>query len=72
MILAIGIGQVILISILVFLLVIMLLVAVLLYARRKLTPQGKVNITINDDKVLEVDPGSTLLTTLLYRPTQWN
>ena len=64
MILAIGIGQVILISILVFLLVIMLLVAVLLFARRKLTPQGKVNITINDDKVLEVDPGSTLLTTL--------
>ena len=64
MILAIGIGQVILISILVFLLVIMLLVAILLFARRKLTPQGKVNITINDDKVLEVDPGSTLLTTL--------
>jgi len=60
----IGIGIVILISMAVFFLVITLLVMVLLYARKKLTPQGKVNITINDEKELEVDPGSTLLSTL--------
>lgn len=59
-----SIGLVIGISIVVFLIVILLLVGVLIYARMKLIPQGKVNITINDDKQLEVDPGSSLLTTL--------
>jgi Na+-transporting NADH:ubiquinone oxidoreductase subunit F len=59
-----GTGTVIIISIVFFLTVIMLLVGLLLYARKKLTPQGKVKITINDEKELEVDPGSTLLTTL--------
>lgn len=59
-----SIGLVIGISIAVFLIVILLLVGVLIYARMKLIPQGKVNITINDDKQLEVDPGSSLLTTL--------
>ncbi|MFC1733744.1 NADH:ubiquinone reductase (Na(+)-transporting) subunit F [candidate division KSB1 bacterium] len=57
-------GLIILVSIAVFLLVIILLVILLLYARKKLTPQGKVKITINKEKELEVDPGSTLLTTL--------
>jgi Na+-transporting NADH:ubiquinone oxidoreductase subunit F len=42
----------------------LLLVGVLIYARMKLVPQGKVNININDDKELETDPGSSLLTTL--------
>jgi Na+-transporting NADH:ubiquinone oxidoreductase subunit F len=37
---------------------------VLLYARTKLTPQGSVKLTINDEKEIEVDPGNTLLTTL--------
>ena len=64
MILSIGIGIVILISIIVFLFIILLLVSLLLYARRKLMPQGKVQLTINEEKELEVDPGSTLLTTL--------
>lgn len=59
-----NIGLVIGISIVVFLVVIMLLVGVLIYARMKLIPQGKVTININDDKQMEVDPGSTLLTTL--------
>jgi Na+-transporting NADH:ubiquinone oxidoreductase subunit F len=63
-ILNIGTGATILIGIGVFLFVILLLVALLLYARKKLTPQGKVKITINEDKELEVDPGSTLLSTL--------
>jgi Na+-transporting NADH:ubiquinone oxidoreductase subunit F len=64
MILNIGEGVTILISIAVFLFVILLLVSILLYARKKLTPQGKVKITINEDKEMEVDPGSTLLSTL--------
>jgi Na+-transporting NADH:ubiquinone oxidoreductase subunit F len=56
---------IIVISIGVFLLVILMLVAILLYARKKLTPQGEVNIDINQgEKVLTVNPGSTLLTTL--------
>jgi len=54
---------VILSSIVVFLLVILFLVAILLYARKKLTPQGEVNFKIND-REFKVDPGLTLLTTL--------
>lgn len=64
MILQISFGVTVLISIIVFLVVLLFLVAILLYARKKLTPQGKSIITINDEKELEVDPGSTLLTTL--------
>jgi Na+-transporting NADH:ubiquinone oxidoreductase subunit F len=42
-----------------------MLVAILLYARKKLTPQGEVAIDINaGEKVLTVNPGSTLLSTL--------
>ena len=59
-----NIGLVIGISIVVFLVIILLLVGVLLYARAKLIPQGKVKISINDDKELEVSPGSSVLSTL--------
>ena len=62
--LLIGIGQVIIASIIIFLLVIMFLVAMLLFARKKLTPQGEVTLTINDEKKLTVNPGSTVLSTL--------
>ena len=62
--LLVGIGQVILASIVIFLIVIIFLVAMLLYARKKLTPQGEVKLTINEDKELTVNPGSTILTTL--------
>lgn len=51
-------------SILVFLGVILLLVIVLLYAKFKLLPRGEVKLTINEDKELQVNPGSTLLTVL--------
>jgi Na+-transporting NADH:ubiquinone oxidoreductase subunit F len=54
---------VILSSIIVFLFVILFLVVILLYARKKLTPQGEVNLKVND-KEFNVDPGSTVLTTL--------
>ena len=62
--LLVGIGQVIIASIIIFLLVIMFLVAMLLYARKKLTPQGEVTLTINDENKLVVNPGSTILSTL--------
>ncbi|MFO7843723.1 MAG: NADH:ubiquinone reductase (Na(+)-transporting) subunit F [Bacteroidales bacterium] len=55
---------VILLSIAVFLTIILALVLILLLARKKLTPQGKVKLTINDEKEVEVDPGNTILTTL--------
>lgn len=73
MILATGIGGVIGVSIAIFLLIIISLVAILLFARTKLTPQGKVKLDINEEKELEVDPGSTLLSTLanqgIYLPS---
>src|SRR4030042_3351741 len=59
-----SIGLIILLSSVVFLGVILLLVAMLVYAKTKLTPKGKVKITINEEKEIEVNPGSTLLSTL--------
>jgi len=55
--------SVILISVGVFLFVILLLVAMLLYARFKLTPQGDVQLKVND-KEFTVSPGTTVLNTL--------
>ena len=63
MILAISTGLTVIYSIIVFLLIILLLVSILLYARDKLAPKGKVNLQIND-RNLEVSPGSNLLSTL--------
>lgn len=55
----------IIISIVAFLIIVLLLVAVLLYAKKKLLPSGVVKLTINGgEKVLEVEPGSSLLSTL--------
>jgi Na+-transporting NADH:ubiquinone oxidoreductase subunit F len=52
-------------SVAVFLGVIILLVAVLLFAKKKLTPSGEVKIDINDgDREIITNPGDTLLTTL--------
>jgi Na+-transporting NADH:ubiquinone oxidoreductase subunit F len=62
--LSVGTTTVILVGVAVFLLIILLLVAILLYARKKLMPQGKVKITINEEKEIETDPGNSLLTTL--------
>jgi Na+-transporting NADH:ubiquinone oxidoreductase subunit F len=68
-----GTGVIILISIAVFLIIILILVGVLLYVRAKLTPAGKVKILINDETELDVQPGSTLLSTLadekIYLPS---
>ena len=51
-------------SIAVFLGVVLLLVALLLFVRNKLMPKGKVKITINGEKELEVQPGNSLMATL--------
>jgi len=63
---------VIVISVAVFLLIIIALVSMLLFARKKLTPQGDVKLAIND-KEIQVSPGSSLLTTLsgngIYLPS---
>ena len=57
-------GQVIVITLIVFTAVILLLVSLLLFVKAKLSPAGKIQITINGDTTLEVDGGGTLLSTL--------
>lgn len=47
-----------------FLAVTLILVSLLLYAKAKLSPSGKIKITINGEKTIEVDGGGTLLNTL--------
>lgn len=51
-------------SIGVFLVIILLLVVILLVAKHFLVPSGPVKITINKDKEIEVESGSSLLSTL--------
>ncbi|MDX1446520.1 NADH:ubiquinone reductase (Na(+)-transporting) subunit F [Lishizhenia sp.] len=57
-----GLG--IIITVAVFLIVVLLLTSMLLFAKAKLSPSGKIKITINGDKELEVDGGGSLLSTL--------
>ncbi|MGB0934165.1 MAG: NADH:ubiquinone reductase (Na(+)-transporting) subunit F [Lishizhenia sp.] len=54
----------IIITVIVFLAVTLLLTSMLLFAKAKLSPSGKIKITINGDRELEVDGGSSLLSTL--------
>ena len=56
--------DVVLASIVVFLVLTLLLVFVLLTAKSKLAPSGPVKINVNDEKDMEVSSGSTLLSTL--------
>lgn len=51
-------------AVVVFLIVMVALVAILLFAKKKLTPQSKVKITINNKETLEVDTGNSLMLTL--------
>ncbi|MEJ6617534.1 MAG: NADH:ubiquinone reductase (Na(+)-transporting) subunit F [Crocinitomicaceae bacterium] len=49
----------------VFLMVVLILVSMLLFVKAKLSPAGKITIDINDgERVIEVDGGGTLLSTL--------
>jgi len=57
-------STVVIISVIVFLATTLILVSVLLIAKKKLTPQGEVKISINDEKEIVAEPGSTLLSTL--------
>lgn len=56
-------GLVVISSIIVFLIIVSGLIGLLLYAKKKLVPEGNVKLEIND-KELEVEPGSTILSTL--------
>ncbi|MBT5402215.1 MAG: NADH:ubiquinone reductase (Na(+)-transporting) subunit F [Crocinitomicaceae bacterium] len=51
-------------SIIVFLAVVLSLTALLLFAKAKLVSSGKIKITINGERELEVEGGNTLLSTL--------
>ncbi len=56
---------IIIVSIIAFLVVTLALVAILLYAKARLMPSGKVKVNINDgEREIEVAPGSSLLSTL--------
>ena len=57
-------GLSILITVVFFLAVILLLVSMLLFVKAKLSPAGKITITINGDKEIEVNGGDSLLSTL--------
>lgn len=64
MILAASTLGVIIATVVAFLVLVLLLVALLIVVKEKLSPSGPVKITINGEKVLEVESGNTLLTTL--------
>jgi len=57
-------GAVISITLVAFTAMILLLVSLLLFVKAKLSPAGKIKITINGEKTIEVDGGGTLLSTL--------
>ncbi len=56
--------SIIITSVIVFLIAVLIPVTILVIVRKRLTPQGKVNININGEKNLEVEPGNSLLATL--------
>lgn len=60
-------------SIVVFLAIILILVAILLTAKRYLTPSGKVKVTINGKDTIEVNQGGSILSTMaennIYLPS---
>ncbi|WP_329903493.1 NADH:ubiquinone reductase (Na(+)-transporting) subunit F [Porphyromonas pogonae] len=56
--------NIILISVIVFLLITLILVVALLFAKSKLIPSGNVKLVINNEKEFEVPMGGTLLNTL--------
>jgi Na+-transporting NADH:ubiquinone oxidoreductase subunit F len=58
-------GMTLIITIVAFLLVILSLTAMLLFVKAKISPKGKIKIDINHgERIVEVDGGSTLLSTL--------
>lgn len=65
--------QYLLLAVSAILIVTLVLVLLLVYAKIRLTPSGKVKVKINNEKNLEVELGTTLLTTLsankIYLPS---
>ena len=60
-----NITMIITVAVVVFLVVTLTLVAILLYAKTKLVPSGKVSMDINNgEKTIVISPGSSILTTL--------
>lgn len=59
-----NLGELILLGVAAFLIIMLLLVLILLVAKAKLAPSGPVKIRINNDDEIEVNAGSSLLTTL--------
>lgn len=58
-------SSVLIITIVAFLAIILLLTAMLLFVKAKISPKGKITIDINNgERVIEVDGGGTLLSTL--------
>lgn len=57
-------GATVILSVIIFLLVTLLLIALLLFAKSKLTSSGMVKIILNGERTIEVEAGSTLLSTL--------
>jgi len=64
MFLAVSTLGVIIVTVIAFLVLTLLLVSLLLFTKQKLAPSGPVKITINDEKVIEVPSGGSLLSTL--------
>lgn len=64
MFLAVSTLGVIIVTVIAFLILTLLLVSLLLFTKQKLSPSGPVKITINNEKVIEVESGGTLLSTL--------
>jgi Na+-transporting NADH:ubiquinone oxidoreductase subunit F len=56
--------SVIIITVVVFLILVLALVSILLFAKAKLMPSGKLVLKINGEKEVEVEAGGTLLSTL--------
>ncbi len=57
-------GSTVILTIAVFLVVVVLLVSLLLFAKAKLSPAGLMKIEINGERTIEVEAGSSLLSTL--------
>lgn len=73
MFLEISIVGVIMVTVIALLVLTLFMVILLLFTKEKLAPSGPVKITINNDKVIEVPSGGSLLTTLsaekIYLPS---
>ena len=64
MLLQISLTSVLIPAVVIFFVVMIVLVVLLLITKAKLLPSGTVKLTINNDKVLEVEQGGSVMSTL--------